>query len=485
MSSVRAGLHTWSRGPRAWAVAGVGALAVGAAAVAWPADATPPAVLAAAPTPAQQAKAVYDRMTEAQRIGQVFMVGTSVNHLDAATRTAVTTYHVGNVILMGRARSGPRPVRALTAAADALTTTAATSRVPLLIAADQEGGKVRVLQGSGFSAIPSALTQGTWTTATLTSRSRTWGREVFRAGVDVDLAPVMDTVPASLAGVNPIGTAQREYGHTASVVGTKGSAFLTGMKASGLVMTAKHFPGLGHVRANTDTSSGVTDRVTTRTSADLNAFKAAIDAGAGMVMMSSATYSRIDAAHPAVFSRTVVTSVLRGDLGYKGVVVSDDLGNARQVAAWSPGARAQGFLSAGGDLVLTVNPTVLPAMVRSVRARAASAAAFRAKVHASALRVLTLKAQQGLLAPRPPADGVLGVSTVKVLQRWLGRPETGTVDRATVLALQVRVGAPRDGAWGAASMAKLQAYLGISTDGARTWNTRTVRQLQRYLVTQL
>lgn len=484
---VRSTLRTWSRSPRAVVVAGAAAAAVGAAALAWPADATPPRAVpvAAALTPAQQAQAVFDRMTEAQRIGQVFMVGTSVNSLDSATRSAVTTYHVGNVILMGRARSGPRPVRALTAAADALTTTAATSRVPLLIAADQEGGSVRVLQGSGFSAIPSALTQGTWSTTTLTSRARTWGKEVFRAGVCVDLAPVMDTVPTSLASTNPIGQAKREYGHTASVVGTKGSAFLTGMKASGLVMTVKHFPGLGHVTANTDTTSRVTDRVTTRTSADLDAFRAGITAGAGLVMTSSAYYSRIDSAHPAVFSRTVITGVLRGDLGYTGVVVSDDLGNARAVQAWSPGARAQGFLSAGGDLVLTVNPTVLPAMVRSVTARAASDAAFRATVHASALRVLTLKAQQGLLGTRPPTDGALGGTTVKVLQRWLGTPQTGTLDRETVMALQTRVGVTPDGAWGAASMAALQKYLGIATDGARTWNARTVRQLQRYLVTQL
>ena len=96
-------------------------------------------------------------------------------------------------------------------------------------------------------------------------------------------------------------------------------------------MTAKHFPGLGHVTANTDTTSGVKDTVTTRTSADLAPFRSAITAGARIVMVSSAVYTKIDAARPAVFSPTVINGMIRHDLGFSGVVISDDLGNAKQV----------------------------------------------------------------------------------------------------------------------------------------------------------
>lgn len=471
-------------GPLALVVAGAAALCAGGAGPAWPAQAGASRVALAA-TPAQQAQAVYDRMTQAQRIGQLFMVGTSVNALDAATRTAVTTYHVGNVVLTGRTTSGAAPVRALTARIDALATDAATSRVPMLISSDQEGGQVQVLKGPWFSTIPSAQTQGTWSDATLRSRAGTWGRQVFRAGVNVDLAPVMDVVPRALATTNFIATTQRNYGWTESVVAAKGSAFTQGMKASGLAMTAKHFPGLGHVTANTDTTATVTDTVTTPTSTDIRSFLAAASAGAPFVMVSSATYSRIDASHPAAFSKTVISTVLRHDLGFGGVVMSDDLGNAKAVQRWTPGTRAVSFLAAGGDIVLTVNPTTLPAMVSGVTARASSDAAFRATVEAAALRVLTVKAGYGLLASRPPTDGRLGATTVRALQRWLGRTQTGILDRGTVTALQTRVGTAPDGAWGPASMAALQSYLGISHDGARSWNTRTVTQLQRYLTTQL
>ena len=125
-------------------------------------------------TPAAQAKAVYDRMTTAQRLGQLFMVGGPVTALGSATTTAVSQYHVGNLVLTGRTTSGAAPVRALTSRADTLTTSAATAGVPLLVAADQEGGYVQTLQGTGFSRMPTALTQGSWSDTTLTTAARSW-----------------------------------------------------------------------------------------------------------------------------------------------------------------------------------------------------------------------------------------------------------------------------------------------------------------------
>jgi beta-N-acetylhexosaminidase len=136
-------------------------------------------------------------------------------------------------------------------------------------------------------------------------------------------------------------------------------------------------------------------------------------------------------------------------------------------------------------MVLTVNPTVLPAMVTSVSARSAADSAFRARVNAAALRVLTVKAALGLLGARLNVDGRLGPQTVMALQRWLGMTQSGQMDAPTVRALQVRIGTFADGTWGPASMTALQSYLGTFHDGARTWNTRTVSLLQLYLNTQL
>ena len=441
---------------------------------------------AEAATTAQLAQAAYDRMSGAQRIGQLFMVGTPATGLSSAAATAIGTYHVGNVILTGRSTAGAAPSRSLTTRLDRLATGSATAGVPLWISTDQEGGYVQVLQGSGFSRMPTALTMGTWSTTTLTSSARTWGRQLRRAGVDINLAPVLDTVPAANASTNPpIGHWQREFGHTPSVVTTKGGAFLSGERATDLAMTAKHFPGLGYVTANTDTTAGVKDNVTTTSSGSIAPFRSAVSNGVPIVMMSSAVYTKIDGSRPAVFSPTVITGLLRTNLGFSGVVMSDDLGNAKAVAAWSAGDRAVRFIDAGGDEVLTVNASTIPAMVSAVTSRAATSSAFRGKVAASVMRVLTAKAAEGLLGARLSLDGSFGPATTSALQRWLGVTVTGTRNSTTIRALQTRIGTTADGLWGPASMRAMQLYLGIGTDGARTWNSRTVTQLQAYLNTQL
>ncbi|MGN6613267.1 MAG: glycoside hydrolase family 3 N-terminal domain-containing protein [Angustibacter sp.] len=337
-------------------------------------------------------------MTLAQRVGQLLMVGSSADRADAATRRAVTRYHAGNVMLTGRSSAGVGATARVSRTLQAQASAATTGGVPLLVATDQEGGQVQVLSGAGFSRIPAALTQGSWATATLRSRAAQWGRQLRAAGVQVNLAPVADTVPESLGRSNaPIGRYSREFGHDPDTVGAHAAAFAAGMRAAEVAVAVKHFPGLGRVRDNTDTSSGVTDATTTRTDPYLRPFREAIAAGAPMVMMSSAVYSRIDDGHPACFSRAVVTGLLRGGLGFDGVVISDDLGDARQVQRWSAGSRAVQLVAAGGDVVLTVDPDDAPAMFTALYSKAKSDKAFRAKVDAAALRVLRLKAAYGVL----------------------------------------------------------------------------------------
>jgi beta-N-acetylhexosaminidase len=343
-------------------------------------------------------------MTLAQQVGQVFMVGTPAT---AASRTAlgqISRLHVGNVMLTGRAHSGTRAAGRVSAAAQARATRAATSRVRLLVATDQEGGEVQVLHGRGLSEMPSALTQGRWAPERLRRAATGWARQLRAAGVNMNLAPVADTVPGprAAAGNPPIGAHDRAFGYTPDVVGRHALAFAQGMSGRGVVPVVKHFPGLGRVHANTDAWDHVTDRTTRRHDPYLAPFREAVEAGVPAVMMSTAYYTRLDPHHPAAFSPFVVRRMLRGDLGFDGVVVSDDLGSARQVSGWSYGERAVRFLRAGGDLVLTVEPAAVPAMYRAVLDLARRDPDFRDRVERSALRILTVKQRQHLLPRSRP-----------------------------------------------------------------------------------
>lgn len=348
-----------------------------------------------APSPTSAAPDPLAGWSLEEKVGQLFVVGLDLGTAKPVSSEAVTRYHVGNVFLHGRSSAGVDAVRAQVDGFTALVSAATTHGEPMLVTVDQEGGKVQSLSGPGFSTIPAATEQAEVAPSQLRSQAAAWGRELAAAGVSWNLAPVMDLVPASSAAKNPpIGALQREYGNTADSVTAHAGAFVGGMSDAGVATAVKHFPGLGYVTANTDATAGVTDGVTVFDSESVGVFRSGIEAGATTVLMSTAVYARMDPAAPAAFSSTVVQHGVREVLGFDGVVVTDDLSGAAQVAAWSPGDRAISAIAAGCDLVLfSKDPEVVPDAVTAVVAKAQADPAFAARVDESARRVLALKAQ--------------------------------------------------------------------------------------------
>lgn len=339
-----------------------------------------------------------DAMSTAQRVGQLFMSAVTSTGMTSAEATAMTQGKVGAVILMGHTSAGTQAVKAVTNRVGTLATAVKGANLRLLISTDQEGGEVQVLNGPGFSAMPNAVTQGQWTASRLQQEAATWAGQLKAAGVNMNLAPVADTVPADLVNVNaPIGVLHREFGNNPATVTTHSDAFLRGMLQSGVVPTPKHFPGLGRVRGNTDLTADVTDTVTTRNDSYLQPFRSAIKAGTPFIMVSSATYSKIDAGHQAVFSRIILHDLLRTQLGFQGAVISDDIGAAVAVSDRTPAQRALDFFAAGGNMLLTVRPSDIAPMTAAVINRLPNDAALRSAVNDSLHRILTVKRNAGLL----------------------------------------------------------------------------------------
>ena len=330
-------------------------------------------------------------MSEAQRVGQLFLVGIAGAPAGDVAQ-AVRTYHFGSLLWQGTSTAGLAADRRASQAIQALASSAATAGVRFFIAANQEGGQVQELKGAGFPAIPSALAQGQLSAAELQRQAAAWGRELRSAGVNLDLAPVMDVVPSAMASQNaPVGALQREFGYDPRTTGTHGVAFIRGMRQAGVATTAKHFPGLGQVAGNTDFSSGVIDTTTSPKSPYLKSFQSAIKAGVPFVMVALATYTRIDPHHLAAFSTRVMHDLLREQLNFQGVIVSDDLGAAAAVTGLSPATRGIDFLAAGGDLITSQSLPAAIAMDRAILARAAHDAAFRATVNSAVYRILDTK----------------------------------------------------------------------------------------------
>jgi beta-N-acetylhexosaminidase len=366
-----------------------------------PAPATAsPGGATASPTPSAAvscAQRILASLPETQRIGQLFAVGLANDRFDAAARAAVADHGFGSWWFTKTTTAGGAAIRDVADAIQAASTGRATGGIGAFVAANQEGGQIQALRGPGFARIPSAVIQGTWAAATLRDAAERWGMQLAAAGVNLDFAPVADVVPAGTAADNaPIGQLEREYGSTPANVAAHVAAFIAGMHQAGIVTTAKHFPGLGRVAQNTDFSSGVVDDVTTADDAYLTPFARAIDVGVPAVMLSLATYERLDPDRLAAFSKGITGNLLTDDLGFGGVVMSDSL-SAEAVASIPVGSRAIRFLQAGGDMIVVRPVDMAVTMAKAVAARVATDTTFAKRVDDAVLRVLAAKAAAGLL----------------------------------------------------------------------------------------
>ncbi|MFR3863456.1 MAG: glycoside hydrolase family 3 N-terminal domain-containing protein [Bifidobacterium bifidum] len=348
---------------------------------------------AAGDSPAAKASRAIATMSLDERAGQLIMAPMFAGGNPADLSALISTRHVGSVVLIGNWNNGTAAAKT---AADALQSYAPSGN-QLIVSIDQEGGQVQHLKGSGFDTMPSAVAQGQMSADTLRSSAKTWGGQLKQAGINIDLAPVLGTVQVKRSSNAPIGALNRDFGLDSNGNAQHGIAFVEGMRDAGIGATVKHYPGLGAVTGNTDfTTEGILDTITTLDDEEIGAFNTTIkQAKPAMVMMSLATYQRIDSSAPAAFSSKIIDGTLRGSVGYDGVVISDSLSAAAVsgIATKDLGVR---LVDAGGDLACIGDTSYVTPILDGIIARAQSDPAFAKKVTTSATRVMTLKYQMGL-----------------------------------------------------------------------------------------
>jgi beta-N-acetylhexosaminidase len=334
------------------------------------------------------------KMSMSERVGQLLMVAVGSSGISASERTIIDRTRAGSVLLLGNSTAGMQAIQVLVGRIrDA---SRSPEGVKVMLAVDQEGGRVQRLMGPGFARIPSAAAQAKQSDARLRRNADYWGRQLKAAGIDANLAPVADVVPTAMVWMNqPIGQLRRGYGRSPKTVAAKVAAVTEGMNQADVATAVKHFPGLGRVRGSTDFMTRVVDRTTTRHDAALAGFQAAINAKVDMVMVSSAFYSKIDEEHRAAFSTVIMGQMLREDLGFSGVVISDDLA-AVAMSTLPPDERALRFLGAGGDLLIIGDPSLATTMADAIKEEASDDPDFAKRVAESAIRVVAMKERRGL-----------------------------------------------------------------------------------------
>jgi beta-N-acetylhexosaminidase len=304
-----------------------------------------------------------------QLAGTRVITGFSGHHPPKQLRRMIRAGEIGGVILFDENVGGRRSVRQLTAELQAIPRPASMPQ-PLLVSVDQEGGLVRRLPGPPK---PSAEEIGARGADFAERLGRSTGESLRSMGVNVDLAPVLDLGRPGRA----IEQEGRTFARTPRAVSDIGGRFARGLAAGGVAATAKHFPGLGAARINTDNAvQKIRLPSATLRGADEVPFASFSQAGGAMVMLSTAIYPAFSG-KPAALSRAIATGELRDRLGFQGVSISDSLG--------SVSARA------GTDLALF---TAIGDAARAQRALArglGDGSLDRAEFEASANRVLTLR----------------------------------------------------------------------------------------------
>lgn len=325
--------------------------------------------------------------TVRELVGQRIVVAMQGTTPSAPMLDRIRTGEIGGVILFGgniESRSQlARSVATMQAAARA------SGRPALLIATDQEGGRIRRLAWAG--PLPTTTELGRLGRDRVKAEALAAGRQLRAAGVNVDLAPVAD-VPA--AG-SFMALEQRTFATTAAGVATAATAFARGLAAARVAAAVKHFPGIGRATRNTDRAA-VTVPATAAAldGTDLLPFRRAIAAGAPIVMISNATYPALDA-KPAPWSPRI-QALLRRELGFEGVTITDALEGAAATRGRTVAAVASLAAQAGIDLLLLTgseasSDAAFERVVRAAEQGRIPAAALRASYE----RILALKRRYG------------------------------------------------------------------------------------------
>lgn len=323
------------------------------------------------------------RLTPAQLAGERLVVGFPGTTVPAAVRAMVREGRVAGVILFAENLPSRAVGRRLVAGLQAIPRPVGL-RDPLLVMVDQEGGLVKRLDGAPTVSAEAMGARGAAFSREQGERTAANLRDV---GANVDLAPVLDVARAG----GDIAETDRGFGSTAAAVTATAIPFAEGLREGGVAATAKHFPGLGSARLNTDFAVqrvGLSKRELRRV--DEAPYRAFVAAGGEMVMLSSAIYPAVSP-RPAAFARPIATGELRGRLGFAGVSITDALGSVAVRDFGGPARAGVAAARAGTDVLLFTDhregARAGRALLRALRAGTLRRAAFEA----SAGRVLRLR----------------------------------------------------------------------------------------------
>lgn len=334
-------------------------------------------------------------MTLKEKIGQLFMVGFDGTNASKSVQRLIKEFHIGGLILFARNLQSPSQTAKL-----CNTLQAWSKKMPLLISIDQEGGRVSRLP-KGFTVFPGGAQLAACRSTELVYRAaQATARELRSVGINMNLAPVLDinTNPS-----NPV-IGDRAFSASPTLVSSMGLTMMAGFQDNSVIACGKHFPG--HGDTSTDSHKElprVRHGLQRLREVELRPFLHTVQNGLVSIMTAHVLYPKLDPDEPATLSNRIITGLLRRSMGFRGVVVTDDLEMAAISDRHGSGEAAVRAIEAGVDLILICHDErkqreALEAVAKAVKQKKIS----EARIEQSLLRVLQVK--EKFLLPYQPAD---------------------------------------------------------------------------------
>ncbi len=341
-------------------------------------------------------------MTLDEKLGQLFLIETVWQHYNGDVDNMVRGMHAGAMIVYNQNISDQQQLH------DYLAAVQAHASLPLLISTDEEGGLVDRL-AQFMPSRPSAQDMASSGNPNVARQEAAgMAQNLLALGVNADLAPVVDvrTTPAAVEYT-------RLFGDDPATVDRYAGAFLDGVQQNGVVGCLKHWPGIGSVTLDPHETLPTIDRsLGDLQSTEFAAFKNLLAHQPGMIMVTHVIVRALDSSLPATLSPKVVDGVLRGQLGYQGVVMTDSLYMKGISVRYSLGEAAVLSIIAGDDLLEGAWDTgSMQEMLGAIKQAMAQGRISAQRIDQSVARILTLKAHYGLIplrVVRPDHGGVVG-----------------------------------------------------------------------------
>ncbi|TFB14227.1 beta-N-acetylhexosaminidase [Filobacillus milosensis] len=283
-----------------------------------------------------------------EKIGQLIMGGVSGTTLNDNDRSLIKDYHLGGVIFFSDNLNNPSQIASLV---NDIKKTNSENPLPLLLGVDQEGGRVTRLPG--IKSLPTNEKIGEVNDLEFTfDFGELLGKQLNAFGFNINFAPVLDI------NSNPNNTVigDRAFGNTTEKVSNHGIQLMKGIESQQIIPVIKHFPGHGDTKADSHIELPVSRKsIEQLKELELKPFQNAIRDGADVVMIAHILYSKIDDSHPSSYSKPIITDLLREQLNYDGVVITDDMTMQAITKYVDIGQAAVKSIQAGSDIIMVAH----------------------------------------------------------------------------------------------------------------------------------